>query len=99
MCVHVRSRELLRGGLRGVEGGAGVEGNNLTQSNVKGQKAGSPQGAGVFIQKSLEGVRHSSERLREAGAMLGSEAGYIDSSLVLQSLFLIPMSVQNEKPF
>lgn len=72
MCVHVRRRELLRGGLRGVEGG--FNGNNLTQSHVKGQKAGSPQGAGVFIQKSLEGVRHSSERLREAGAMLGSEA-------------------------
>lgn len=72
MCVHVRRRELLRGGLRGVEGG--FEGNNLTQSHVKGQKVGSPQGAGVFIQKSLEGVRHSSERLREAGAMLGSEA-------------------------
>lgn len=52
----------------------GFNGNNLTQSHVKGQKAGSPQGAGVFIQKSLEGVRHSSERLREAGAMLGSEA-------------------------
>lgn len=81
--MHVRKRELL---LRG----GGIEGNNLTQSHVKGQKAGSPQRAGVFTQKSLEGVRHSSERLREAGAMLGSEAGYRESSLALQSLFLIP---------
>jgi len=68
----------------------------LTQSHVKGQKAGSPQRAGVFIQKSLEGVRHSSERLREAGAMLGSEAGTEIPLWSAVSVSHTNMSVQNE---
>lgn len=73
MCVCAREKERATA-WRAQRCGGGFEGNNLPQSHVKGQKAGSPWGAGVFIQKSLEGVRHSSERLREAGAMLGREA-------------------------